>query len=204
MTRLLKNQIRAYGVRLLLSNHPDVRRLKRIASPCFHGNKHWMSGWLLMDYFKRRGLSDGARVMEVGCGWGLAGIYCAKKHGAVVTSVDIDSEVFPYVHLHAKLNKVEVSTLHKGFDGLRGKHLKNIDVLIGADICFWDSMVETLRKLILRALRSGVQSVIIADPVRSTFEEISEYFVKKGKARVLAWSTGRPYRIDGRILEIKA
>jgi len=157
-----------------------------------------------MDYFKRRGLSDGTRVMEVGCGWGLAGIYCAKKHGAIVTSVDIDSEVFPYVHLHAKFNNVEVSALHKGFDGLRGKHLKNIDVLIGADICFWDSMVEPLRRLILRALRSGVKSVIIADPVRSTFEEIAEYFLKKRNAQILQWATRRPYRIEGRILKVSA
>jgi predicted nicotinamide N-methyase len=142
--------------------------------------------------------------MEVGCGWGLAGIYCAKKHGGVVTSVDIDPEVFPYVHLHAKLNKVEVKTVHTGFDGLRGKHLKNIDVLIGADICFWDSMVAALRKLILRALRSGVQSIIIADPLRSPFEEISDYFVRKRKGQVLEWTTRRPYRIEGRILEIKA
>jgi predicted nicotinamide N-methyase len=202
MTRPVKKQIRAYGVRLLLSNHPEIRKLKRISSPCFHGNKHWMSGWLLMDYFKRRGLSDGARVMEVGCGWGLAGIYCAKEHGAIVTSVDIDSEVFPYVHLHAKLNNVEISTLNKGFDELRGKHLKNIDVLIGADICFWDSMIAPLRRVILRALRSGVKSIIIADPVRSTFEEISEYFLKKRKAQILPWATRRPYHIEGRILKI--
>ena len=62
--------------------------------------------------------------MEVGCGWGLLGIYCAKKYGARVTGVDIDSEVFPYLNLHAEINQVEISTLKKGYDGLRGNHLQ--------------------------------------------------------------------------------
>jgi predicted nicotinamide N-methyase len=198
----MKTQIRSNGVRLLLSAHPKVRELKRVACPSLHGNKHWASSWLLMSYFERRGLPYGAHIMEVGCGWGLAGIYCAKRHGAIVTGADVDSEVFPYLRLHAKLNKVEISTLHKGFDGLTGRHLKNIDVLIGADICFWDKMVEPLRRLILRAMRSGVRLLIIADPARSTFDQICEYFTRKRNAEILDWMTDRPHRIRGRILKM--
>ena len=202
MTQSTKTQISAYGIRLLLSRHPEVRRLKRIAYPSLHGNKHWMSSWVLMDYFKRRGLLDGARIMEVGCGWGLAGIYCAKKHNAIVTSVDIDPEVFPYLRLHADINKVEITTLNKGFNGLAGKHLKAVDFLIGADICFWDSMVDPIRRLILRALHAGVKLIIIADPGRPTFDRICEYFVKKRRAEVLDWTTQRPRPIQGRLLKI--
>jgi len=198
----VKTQIRAYGVRLLLSRHPEVRKLKRVVSPSQHGNKHWVSSWLLMDYFKRQGLPDGSRIMEVGCGWGLAGIYCAKKHGALVTGVDIDSEVFPYLQLHADINNVNICTLNKGFDGLRGNDMKAIDVLIGADICFWDTLVDPIKRLILRAMRSNVQLVLIADPGRPTFDELSNYFVKKHKAEVLDWTTRRPRCIQGRLLKI--
>ncbi|NIR16386.1 MAG: methyltransferase, partial [Desulfobacterales bacterium] len=79
-----KKEIRAFGLRVLLSHHPEVRKLKRDNIPSHHGNKFWTSSWLLMDYFKRRGLPKRSHVMDVGCGWGLAGIYCAKNHGAVV------------------------------------------------------------------------------------------------------------------------
>ena len=135
-----------------------------------------------MDHLQRRGLPAGTRVMEIGCGWGLLGIYCAKKYGARVISVDVDPEVFPFLRLHAKVNEVEISTMKKGFDGLRTNHLQQIDVLIGADICFWDTMVRPLKNLILRALRAGVQQVLISDPGRSPFEEDVRPLATAGRA----------------------
>jgi predicted nicotinamide N-methyase len=140
--------------------------------------------------------------MEIGCGWGLLGIYCAKKYGARVTSVDVDPEVFPFLRLHAKVNEVEISTMKKGFDGLRTKHLQQVDVLIGADICFWETMARPLKNLILRALRAGVQQVLISDPGRSPFEEVGEYFVNKRGGEILDWTSQRPRRSEGRILKI--
>lgn len=140
--------------------------------------------------------------MEVGCGWGLSGIYCAKKHGAVVTGVDIDPDVFPFLHLHAEINKVRIATMRKGFNGLRIRHLKDFDVMIGADICFWDKMMDPLKKLIGRALRAGVELVLIADPGRSPFLELGEYFTEKGTGEMLDWTAHLPRRIQGQILRI--
>jgi len=140
--------------------------------------------------------------MEIGCGWGLLGIYCAKKYGAEVTAVDLDPEVFPYLDLHAKVNGVQISTLKKGFDGLRTEHLKEVDLLIGADVCFWDDMVKPLKKLILRALRAKVQQVLIADPGRPPFEEVGEYFASRRGGEILDWMAQRPRRTEGRILKI--
>ena len=194
---------KAYGVRLLLSPHPKVRSLKRLITPSVHGNKLWKSSWLLIDYLHRRGLPEGVRVMEVGCGWGLVGIYCAKKYRARVTCVDIDPEVFPFLQLHADVNEVEIRTMKKGFDGIRTKHLGEVDVLVGTDICFWDEMVQPLRKLILRALRAGVQLVLIADPGRPPFEEVGEYFVAKRDGQIQDWTAQRPRRSEGRILRIE-
>ena len=202
MAGTVKTKIRAHGMRVLLARHPEVRRLKRNNTPSSYGNRLWTSSWVLMDYLKRKGLKQGARVMEVGCGWGLAGIYCAKKHGAVVTGADIDPDVFPFLQLHADVNKVNIDTMEKGFDGLRGKHFEDFDVVIGSDICFWEDQIHSLKKLILRALRAGVQRVILSDPGRTTFEELGGYFVDKEVGKLRDWTTHRPRRIQGRILEL--
>ena len=202
MTKREKTEIRAYGIRVLQSRHPEIRRLKRLHAPSVHGNKHWASSWLLMDYFKRHPLPEGARVMEIGCGWGLAGIYCAKKFDAIVTGVDIDAEVFPYLRLHADINNVHVATLHQKFNKLKETHLQDIDVVIGADICFWDKMVYPLKRFIRRALNAGVQQVIIADPARAPFERLSKYFAKKAKGETLDWHVQRPRNIQGQLLKI--
>ncbi len=202
MVGSVKTMIRAYGLRVLLSGHPEVRRLKTLHISSFHGNKFWTSSWLLMEFFRRRGLPGGTRVLDVGCGWGLAGIYCAKKHNAVVTGVDLDPAVFPYLRLHAEINKVKIATVNRAFGGLTGKYLKNFDVLIGADICFWDKLVYPLKRLINRALKTGPRLVLIADPGRPTFDELAKYFAEKRGAEILNLTVQRPRRVQGRILKI--
>jgi predicted nicotinamide N-methyase len=197
-----RNKIKAHGLVALLASHPEVRRLKRLYAPSVHGNKFWKSSWLLIDYFSHRGLPPGARVMEVGCGWGLASIYCAKKHQAVVTCVDIDDEVFPYLRLHAARNDVRVQTMRKGFDALRIRDLEQVDVLIGADICFWDRMTDALRRLIGRALKAGVKMVLISDPGRPPFETLQKYFVQRQQGEALEWTAQRPRRTQGQLLRI--
>jgi len=149
-------------------------------------------------------MEKGARVLEVGCGWGLTGIYCAKHYDALVTCIDIDAQVFPYLHLHAAMNRVEIATMEMGFDGLTGSKLKDFDLLIGSDICFWDTMVHPLKGLIQRALGADVSLVVIADPGRSPFEELGTYFADKGKGAIQGWSVEHPYHIQGRILRVGA
>lgn len=156
-----------------------------------------------MDFLKKKDLKKGAKVLEIGCGWGLTGIFCARNFGAKVQGVDIDPDVFPYLDLHAKINRVQMGRSKGALGGLTPEFLKGFDIIIGADICFWDSMVLPLKRLINRAFKSGVRKVLIADPCRSPFEEVSEYYVKKGKGEVLDWIAPKPRRIQGQILKIE-
>ena len=190
------------GIKVLRSNHKAIRRLKHIHKPSLHGFRVWPSSWLLLDYFKRSGFIHNSHILDIGCGWGIAGIYCVKNFNSVVTCVDSDSAVFPYVHLHAEINDVSVNTLEADFDDLPAKYFKNIDTMIGADICFWDNLVETLIKMILRALEYGVRNIIFADPGRPTFEKLGKYFQSKGLGEIINWDVNRPYSIQGRILRV--
>jgi predicted nicotinamide N-methyase len=157
-----------------------------------------------MDFFSRLGLQSGSRVMDIGCGWGLAGIYCAKRHDAVVTGVDVDPEVFPYLRLHARINRVKIKTLNTSFEGVRPQDLESTDILIGADICFWDAMVGPLEHFICRALTEGVHTVVIADPGRSSFHELARFFTEQKRGEVLSWRSDRPSPVEGKILRISS
>ncbi len=197
-----KAEILGYGVRALRGRHREVRNVKRFHNPTFQGFRVWPSSWLVMDFFKLRGLPHRTHVMDVGCGWGLAGIYCAKLHNAVVIGVDIDEEVFPFLRLHADINRVEIATMMKGFSTLMDKDLEDVDVMIGADICFWEATVDPLKTLISRGLQEGVKLILIADPGRAPFERLGTYCVKNLGGVMLRSSVNHPYHINGRILKI--
>ena len=199
-----KNIRQAYGVKFLQSQHKDIRRLKRSSSePSIHGNKFWGSSYLIMDYLQKNPIQPASRVMELGCGWGLASIYCAKKFQAQVTAVDADDAVFPYLQLHAEHNKVQIQTLKSYFEKITVKQLSQYDVLIGADICFWDELADVVFNLVKRAIKAGVKKIIISDPERPPFFTLSERCIDKFHAELEPWSVNKPRRASGCLLIIE-
>lgn len=195
----------AFGLKILNSSHPDIRRLKRDGHvPEIHGNKFWNSSFLIMNHLKKHPLPRRSRVMEIGCGWGLLGIYCAKQFDARVTGTDADRNVFPFLDLHAKANGVKVATEQARFEKLTVERLKGVDVLLGADICFWDELAPVLFNLIKRAQRAGVKQIIIGDPSRSPFTLLAERCGSLENTSVLARSMVRPVRASGELLIVRA
>jgi len=194
----------AFGLKILNSNHPRIRQLKRDGHiPEIHGNKFWNSSFLMMNHLKRHPLPKRTRVMEVGCGWGLLGIFCAKEFGARVTGTDADRNVFPFLDLHSEFNGVKVATEQARFEKLTVDRLKKVDVLLGADICFWDELTPALFNMLRRAQRAGVKKVIIGDPSRSPFTALAEKCTEAfDGAEVLARSMARPVRASGELLVI--
>ena len=202
--RAKKTERQAYGITVLKAADKRVRKLKKEHEPSIHGNKFWTSSWLIMDYLEHQGLPPSSRVMEVGCGWGLAGIYCAKRYGAVVTGVDADPAVFPYARLHAEINGVEMKIVEAKFEELKKKILGRQDVILGSDVCFWDSMVDPLYKLVKKAVKAGVQQVILGDPGRPPFEEVCRRCAEELGGITKNWAVAEPSSVSGTLLIVGA
>jgi predicted nicotinamide N-methyase len=138
----------------------------------------------------------------VGCGWGVAGVYCAKLHRAAVTSVDVDDSVFPFLRLHSDVNHVQIVTQNDRFEDLTSEQLSQFDVMIGADICFWDDMVSPLERLIQNALSAGVRLILLADPGRQPFDRLEKYFVAHHGGQAFERRILQPFPVEGRLLKI--
>ena len=197
------------GLTLLRSGHREIRKLKRANHvPTIHGNKVWNSSFLIMDELTRRQrageIGPGSHLMHIGCGWGPLAISAAKRLGCRVTAVDADADVFPYLALHAAINKVEVETLRCRFERLTKQRLNGVDVITGADICFWDELTPVLFNLIRRALGQGVKRVIIADPGRSPFYELAERCEARFNARVVERRTQTPRSLSADLLIVES
>ncbi len=198
-----KTELRAHGVRCLLSPHPQVRKLKHNHRPGSHGNKVWKTSWMLMDYLDRNGAIEDGAALDIGCGWGLTGIFLAKRFNTTVTGVDIDPEIQPYLQLHAEINQTEIRFLNKAYEQIRAPILRGIDIMVGTDICFWEELIDPLRKLINRARRAGVRQIFVADPGRPTFEDLSEFFLGRYQTELIDWEIQTPVYTAGKILKIE-
>lgn len=192
----------AYDLFALKAEHPLIDYLKEEGEePLLHGTRVWQSGWLAIDWLQRHPLPQGSKVIDVGCGWGLLGIYCARRFGSRVLSVDVDACVAPFLDLHARINEVTLRPRFTGIAGITARDLGGTALVAGADICFWNELVQPLYDLIGRALEQGCARVLLADPGREPFEKLAERCVLDFGGRVFDHHIHRP-RSRGRLLEI--
>lgn len=198
------NVYKAYGIYLMETKHRLIRRLRKAYQPSVHGHKTWNSSFLLMDYLIHEPLPRKCRVLEIGCGWGPGSIFCAQRFKAQVTALDIDKEVFPFLDVLAALNDVEVTHLTSRFERLRTDQLAQFDVIIGSDICFWESLTKPLNRLVNRALDAGVKRVIVTDPGRPTFYEFCDLARKRHQVGLQEWYATEPEYFAGEVVDIRA
>jgi len=197
-----KYQREAFGLTILKNGHPDIRKIRKLSGePSIHGNKFWNSTFLLMDYLQEFPPKKNAKILEVGCGWGLAAIFCAREFKADVTGLDADSAVFPYLHRHAEINGVKVKTWKCRYENVRKADLQAFDLIVGADICFWESMVKPLYNLTKRAHDAGVR-VVMTDPGRPTFSAVADKASDKLGAEYDSWVTLSPIEARGLVLDV--
>lgn len=192
------------GITLPSNSHKAIRKVRREGNyPSIHGDKTWKSSLLLIDYLKRNPPEHCRRVIDVGCGWGSSGIWCAKTLGSDVTSMDADEDVFPFLDVVADLNGVTTTPLVSRFEQLTKKQLAEFDMLIAADICFWDELVRPVYNMVNRAVQAGVKHILIADPERPTFHEMAERCVDKHCADLIEWEVKRGAKAQGAIMVIE-
>ena len=192
------------GVYLLKRKHPLLKKMRKsLPAARIHGHKIWDSSYLVMHYLNDHPPAQKSHIMEVGCGWGLLGIYCAKTFGAKVTGVDADGNVLPYVKVLAALNDVKVKTRKEYFQKIPKNKLARQDLIVGSDICFWDELTDALWRMIKRAHKAGVKKIVIADPGRSPFMKLAKKCRKKYDAKLISSDIDWPGKASGYLLVIE-
>lgn len=195
----------AFGLTILNNSHPDIRRLKkRHGNHTLHGNKVWNSSFVLMDYLQEYPLEEGSSVLEVGCGWGLASIYCAKQFAASVVALDADANVLPFAEHHCEINATEINTIAMNMEDITEEQFAGFDVIIGTDICFWDSLTDTVAAMIAKAHAAAVPRIIITDPGRPSFRTMAEQCHAEYGGFYSDWAVPAPLNTWGLVLEVNA
>lgn len=191
------------GLAIYPKTHKKIAKLqKRGGYPEIHGDKVWFSSYFIMDWLDAHPPKPKSRILEIGCGWGLLGMYCARNFQAKVTCTDADPNVFPLLELHAEANDVKLKTKVSRYEDLKPALLAKQDLILGGDICFWDELVDPLHRLIRNALEAGVPRIVIADPGRPPFLRLARRCRRLYKGSIRSVSIASPSRHEGYLLII--
>ena len=156
----------------------------------------------MMDYLQTYPLPKNSKVLDIGCGWGLTGIYLAKMYNARVTGIDLDGSVESFLKLQAQVNDCSVDFQRRKFESITSRELAEYHTLIGTDICFWDEMTGPLFNLIRRAYRAGNAQILIGDPGRPPFWELVDRCAMAFDAEVVTRRIEQPYKTEKYILVV--
>jgi len=85
---------------------------------------------------------------------------------------------------------------------LKKSQLAAFDLLVAADVCFWDELVKPVSKLIDRAIDAGVGQIVIADPERPTFHEMAEKVINRHGGDLIQWGLQGKLKATGALLVI--
>lgn len=131
----------------------------------------WASGQVLAAFLARNSAwVAGKRVLDFGCGSGVAGIAAARAGAAEVVACDIDADALAATAANAVINQVSVQ-LRSSFDACEG----DFDVVLAADVLYDRANLPWLGRFLDRA-----PCVLLAD---SRIRHFSEPGYRKLEAR---------------------
>lgn len=199
-------EIQSSGVTAYLAKHPDIKALQRKRSlPSIHGDRVWDSSFVLMDFLTQNPITKHQVMMDIGCGWGVLSCFLAKELEAQVLGVDADPAVEPYFLLHSKKNSVALDFVAAPMNVLKQDVLRHIDIVVGADICFWPELKTQWAALIKRCQQAGVKQIFLADPGREPFWNLETECKKlygRGAVKLIEHKIKKPFRLEKYILQV--
>ena len=183
-----------HNIKIPLSNNKLIQQIKRKnKKPVSHGNKIWNSSLTMIDFLSRYNMQNFNNAIDIGCGWGLVVAYL-EKQGLDCGGIDIDVNTAPFVDVVNSLNNTHVDVLYMDYKKLPRAAFKEIDLILGCDICYWEDHIENIVNLTKRAKCP----VLIADPGRDTFWELT----KKVKGNLHDLTLTKPRAVHGYVYEI--
>jgi len=117
------------------------------------------------------------KVLELGCGLGLAGI-TAGKLGAKITFTDYKEDALRYAKINSENNKI-IKANFKLLDWEKPENLEKYDLIIGSEIAY-DYFFHDSLSVILKSARKDTGEILLADRRRLVIDRFIGQFIHDG------------------------
>ncbi len=125
--------------------------------------KFWEASFVLADDLVRRPPSPGGKVLEIGAGMGLTGLFLAA-FGHRVTLTDFDADVLELLQLNVDHNRLHTATVRR-LDWLAPDLDGAFDVICGSEVVYQERFFDPLTSLFQHHLKPN-GSVYLAHNLR--------------------------------------
>jgi cyclopropane-fatty-acyl-phospholipid synthase len=130
------------------------------------------------------GVAPGARVLEIGCGWGSLAEIAAREFGATVTGVTLSHEQLAWARQRvAAAGVAERCDLRlQDYRDLSAEHeaqpfdaVVSIEMFEAVGHAYWDSYFDTLRRCLKPGGRACIQSITIRDDLFDRYRRSTDF-----------------------------
>lgn len=119
----------------------------------------WASGRILAEHMCRTA-DDGARVLEIGCGLGMASLVM-KRAGFDITASDIHPLARDFLNKNAELNGIAQIPFYLGDWATEAPELGLFDRIIGSDVLYDRGHAPALSGFIARHTKPDAEVIIV-------------------------------------------
>lgn len=137
----------------------------------------WASGEVLARLMARQDIV-GKRILEVGCGIGLASLVLNER-AANITATDYHPEVEAFLEINASLNGRQAIPFEQSDWNNLTSELGTFDLIIGSDLLYEAEHISLLSQFIQLHAKPRCD-VIMVDPGRGNHAKFSKAMVKLG------------------------
>jgi len=137
----------------------------------------WPAGQLLAQAMQRLNL-DGQRILEIGCGIGLASLVLQRR-GADVVASDIHPLAEPFLAYNSALNELPSVHYRQLSWDVPLPSLGQFDLIIGSDVLYERGHAELLIEVIERHAKQDTQ-LIFTDPGRGNSARFTRLLRARG------------------------
>lgn len=124
-------------------------------------------------------LGQGARVLEIGCGWGGFAELATRKAGAHVTGLTLSTEQLNYAHQRLAQAGVrdQVELLLQDYRDTAGEFdaIASIEMFEAVGEAYWPSYFECVARNLKSQGRACIQTIVIADELFERYRKGTDF-----------------------------
>ncbi len=123
----------------------------------------WAKIWrtsLLLSYYVQRLPAQGRRMLEIGAGVGVCGLFAAK-HGFDVTITDIHPDALLFTQINVLKNGLQDRARVARADFTQDRLGRRFDIILGSEVLYKEDTYRPLTKFLLAHLENSPEAEIV-------------------------------------------